>query len=89
MVRPDDTLLEFPCRFPIKVMGANEPDFANHAVTLVSSHVDDLVEDAVECRVSRNGRFVAVTIQIQARSKAQLDAIYRSLSASDRVLMAL
>lgn len=89
MARSDDTLLEFPCHFPIKIMGANEPDFTEHALALVSSHVDDVVEDEVESRVSRNGRFVAVTVHIQARSKAQLDAIYRSLSASDRVLMAL
>ena len=89
MSRADDTLLEFPCRFPIKIMGANEPDFTRHAMALVSSHVDDLRDDDIESRVSRNGRFLALTISIQARSKAQLDAIYRSLSQSKRVLMAL
>ncbi len=89
MARSDDTLLEFPCPFPVKIMGANEPDFAEHALALVSQHVDDVLEKDIESRVSRNGRFVAVTVHIQARSKAQLDAIYRSLSASDRVLMAL
>ena len=89
MSRLEDTLLEFPCRFPIKIMGANEPDFATHACELVASHVDDLTQADVDQRVSSNGRFVAVTISIQARSKAQLDAIYRDLSASSRVLMAL
>jgi putative lipoic acid-binding regulatory protein len=85
----DHTLLEFPCRFPIKIMGANEPDFTRHAMALVASHVDDLGENDVESRVSRNGRFLALTVHIQARSKAQLDAIYLSLSQSKRVLMAL
>lgn len=89
MDRRDDSLLEFPCEFPIKVMGANEPDFLNHARQLVANHVDDLLAGDIESRVSRNGRFVAVTIRIQARSRSQLDAIYRSLSDSDRVLMAL
>lgn len=89
MNRRDDSLLEFPCEFPIKVMGANEPDFPNHARQLVANHVDDLLAGDIESRVSRNGRFVAVTIRIQARSRSQLDAIYRSLSDSDRVLMAL
>jgi putative lipoic acid-binding regulatory protein len=86
---PDDTLLEFPCRFPIKIMGANEPDFTRHAMALVASHVDDLSDDHVASRVSRNGRFLALTVHIEARSKAQLDAIYLSLSQSKRVLMAL
>lgn len=89
MTRLDDTLLEFPCRFPIKIMGANEAGFAAHARELVARHVDDLLESDIDLRVSSNGRFVAVTVSIQARSKAQLDAIYRDLSASGRVLMAL
>jgi uncharacterized protein len=89
MTRLEDTLLEFPCRFPIKIMGANEPDFAAYARQLVASHVDDVTEADMELRVSSNGRFLAVTISIQARSKAQLDAIYRDLSESSRVLMAL
>ncbi|MCC5860285.1 MAG: DUF493 domain-containing protein [Gammaproteobacteria bacterium] len=89
MARPTDSLLEFPCDFPIKVMGANEPDFPSHARELVATHVDDLVATDIDSRVSRNGRFVAVTIRIRARSRAQLDAIYRSLSDSERVLMAL
>ncbi len=89
MVRQADSLLEFPCDFPIKVMGANEPDFVAHARDLVATHVDDLVAANIDSRVSRNGRFVAVTLRIRARSRAQLDAIYRSLADSERVLMAL
>lgn len=81
--------LEFPCRFPVKVMGANEPDFQAHARALVEAHAGPLPDENVQSRESRNGRFLSITLHVHARSREQLDAIYRALTASDRVLMAL
>jgi hypothetical protein len=84
-----ETLLEFPCQFPIKAMGKAEDDFDLHVVEIVRRHVPDLCESAVMVRDSKGGRFLSVTVTVTATSKAQLDAIYIELSASDRVLMAL
>lgn len=84
-----DTLLEFPCDFPLKVMGRAESDFDALVVAIVRRHVEDLREGAVSSRESRKGNYVSVTVTIQAESQAQLDSLYHELSAHERVLMVL
>lgn len=85
----DESLLEFPCDFPIKMMGRDTPEFRETVRSLVEKHAGPLDEDAIQAAQSRNGRFVSVTITISARSREQLDAIYQDLTAHDDVLMAL
>lgn len=89
MTPADDTLLEFPCDFPIKVMGKDRADFHDTARALVEQHTGPLDDDRLRVAESRNGRFVSITITIRAESRAQLDAIYEDLSAHDEVLVAL
>jgi len=84
-----ETLFEFPCEFPIKVMGKNHVDFEITVMTIVSKHVPDISEGALKTRPSSNGKFVSITVTIQAESKDQLDNIYRELSGHELVLMAL
>ncbi len=81
--------MEFPCIFPVKVMGVNQEDFERLVLTIVEKHANLTREGQVISRPSRNGRFVSVTVHIQAESQAQLDALYRELSAHERVLMTL
>ncbi len=83
------TLLEFPCRFPIKVFGRAEPDFDALVVTLVRQHVPDIHEAGVTTRVSREAKWCSVTVTIEVSSKQQLDAIYRTLSAHEKIVMVL
>jgi hypothetical protein len=82
-------LLSFPCRFPIKVLGMDEDDFIGLVVEIVERHVGALPREAVSSRLSSSGRYRAVTLTIEAHSHAQLDGIYRELSAHERVIMAL
>ncbi len=84
-----DSLLQFPCSFPIKAFGANARDFAALVLAIVHRHVDAEAIDDVHTRDSRNGRYLSVTVTIRADSRAQLDAIYRDLSGHDRVVMVL
>ena len=84
-----ETLLEFPCRFPIKAMGLAAADFGALVVGIVRRHAPDLKESAVQSRSSRGGKYLSVTITIEATSKDQLDAIYQALSDHERVLMSL
>ncbi len=81
--------MEFPCIFPVKVMGANQEDFERLVMEIIQKHASLTVEREVVRRPSRNGRFVAITVHIRAESQAQLDALYRELSAHERVLMML
>lgn len=84
-----DTLLEFPCSFPIKIFGENSEAFEAAVVTIINRHCEVLAEGAVVSRESSGGRYLAMTITIEAHSKAQLDDIYRELSSHKLVKMAL
>jgi len=85
----EDSLLEFPCDFPIKAMGPRSDDFAQTVVDIVLRHAPDFRPDAVEMRVSGSGRYLSVTCTLRATSKAQLDSLYRDLSAHPAVKIVL
>ena len=87
--RETATLLEFPCEFPIKVVGRREDGFAQVVSEIVQRHAEDFLPSTLEMRPSRNARFLSLTATITARSKAQLDALYRELSSHPRVMMVL
>ncbi|MFW5450385.1 MAG: YbeD family protein [Methylophagaceae bacterium] len=81
----NETLLEFPCDFGIKAMGESSDGFDAIVVAIVRQHVEDIAEGAVTTKQSSGGKFTSVTVNIQATSKAQLDAIYRQLSGHEAV----
>jgi putative lipoic acid-binding regulatory protein len=83
------TLLAFPCAFPIKVVGRAEGDFEALVVEIVGRHAPGLDRSTLRARGSSGGKWVSVTLTIEATSKAQLDAIYRDLTAHTRVVWAL
>ncbi|MEM1412267.1 MAG: DUF493 domain-containing protein [Pseudomonadota bacterium] len=85
----EETLLEFPCAFPIKAMGRNEDDFETLVTTLVFKHAAPVPGEAVRTNASGEGNFVSVTVTVEATSRDQLDRIYQDLTDCDRVLMAL
>jgi putative lipoic acid-binding regulatory protein len=83
-----DSLLEFPCDFPIKAIGRgdNLPDIVYN---LIHPHIPGLKKTAITTRPSGKGNFIAVTIIFNATSQAQIDAIYLELTHCDHVIMAL
>lgn len=85
----DETLLEFPCDFPIKVMGATRDDFAQAILEVVLRHAPDFEAASMEMRPSRAGNYLSVTCTIRATSKPQLDALYLELTAHPYVKIAL
>lgn len=84
-----ETVMEFPCDFPIKAMGLSDGQFEALVVALVRKHAPDLAEDAVRTVDSKGGKYLSVTITVRANSREQLDNIYRELTACEQVLMAL
>jgi len=85
----DDSPLEFPCSFPLKVMGHNRPTFEQYVVEIVRTHAGSPAIAQVTTRASRNARYLSVTVTFTATSRAQLDDIYRTLSVSEQVLFLL
>jgi uncharacterized protein len=85
----EETIMEFPCQFPIKAMGKAEDDFDILVVGIVRNHVTDLTENAVKSRLSKEGKFMSITVTVNAESKQQLDNIYLELTAHEKILWAL
>ena len=83
------SLLEFPCRFPIKAMGRSSEDFESVVKDIVLAHAELWPDEALRVVPSREGNFLSVTAVIEARSQQQLDAIYQDLTDCDQVMMAL
>ncbi|MBL8445487.1 MAG: DUF493 family protein [Zoogloeaceae bacterium] len=90
MSNPDrKTLLEFPCNFPVKIMGSRVDEFAQVIVALVLEHAPDFDPSSVEMRPSSKGNYLSLTCTIRATSQLQLDNLYRALSSHPLVKVAL
>ncbi len=88
-VANNDTLLEFPCDFPIKIMGLAEEGFAQVMLDIVLRHAPDFDVACVEMRASTGGKYLSLTCTVCATSKPQLDDLYRELSAHPLVKVVL
>lgn len=84
-----ETLFEFPCDFPIKVMGRRSDDFRSLVLGIVQKHTGDIDPANIEERPSKDGRYLSLTCTFKARGKDQLDALYRELTTCERVLIVL
>ena len=89
MSQQDHSLLKFPCEFPIKAMGYANDDFQDQVLNIVKKHAPDVDASTFSARPSKDGKYLAVTITIQAQSQSQLDNIYLDLNACDEVVMCL
>lgn len=85
----EESLLTFPCDFPIKVIGLASDTFESNIITLVREILPTFNTTAVEKRSSGGGKYHALTLTVHVDSREQLDSIYRALTASPLVLMAL
>lgn len=83
------TLIEFPCDFPIKVMGETRDDFAETIIAVIREQLPDFATDAIEMRASSGGRFISLTCTVHVTSKPQLDDIYRTLTSHPLVKVVL
>ncbi|MEO8654365.1 MAG: DUF493 family protein [Ramlibacter sp.] len=84
-----DSLIEYPSRFPVKVMGAKVDGFVE-AVTQIARQFDPTFDAAsVELRASKAGNYLGVTVTITATSREQLDELYRTLSTHPMVKVVL
>jgi putative lipoic acid-binding regulatory protein len=85
----EETLLEFPSDFPIKVMGRHDSNLRALTQAIIERHAGPIDDASVRTRTSGDGNFLALTYMVRASSRKQLDDIYRELTACKSVLMAL
>jgi hypothetical protein len=81
--------IEFPCDYPLRIIGEGSADFQGMVVAVVRVHAPDLDESTVSVRESRNGNYHAITLTIRATGEPQLSAIFEDLKATGRVQMVL
>ena len=86
--------IEFPCDYPVKIMGADEDGFVEMVTAITREHAPELadpdaLEGAVRVRRSSGGRWASVTIVIRATGEAQLRALFEALKATGRVQLVL
>ncbi len=85
----EDQLMHFPCDFALKVMGENIDNYPDYVLSVCQKHVDGITASCVHTRPSRTGKFIAVTVQLVATSRAQLDNLYIELNQHELTKMAL
>lgn len=84
-----ESLIDYPCLFPIKVMGAKVDGFVQ-AVTHVAEQFDPSFDaSTIELRPSKAGNYLGVTLTVTATSREQLDELYRTLSSHPMVKVVL
>lgn len=81
--------LEFPCDYPIKIMGEDADGFHTEMVELIRCHAPDVCDSDVTMRTSKGGKYVSVSIQLRAQSREQVDAIVVALREHPKVLASL
>jgi putative lipoic acid-binding regulatory protein len=85
----DAPKIEFPCAYPLKVVGNAADDFRDWVAEVLERHAGPVAGDQFEVVASRNGRFLSVRATIVATGETQLRAIFDELKASGRVHMVI
>ncbi len=85
----EELLMEFPCTFPLKVMGLNTDNYPDYVLSVAQKHINGIDECCVKTRLSKSEKYIAVTVTFLAQSKEQIDNVYLELNASDRTKMAI
>jgi uncharacterized protein len=80
-IKANETLIEFPCDFPIKVMGETHTDFSSEIINTIQALNPSFDASRIEIRGSSGGKYISLTCTVYVTSKPQLDDIYRALSA--------
>jgi putative lipoic acid-binding regulatory protein len=88
-IPPEQSLIEYPSRFPIKVMGINAAGFADAVIAIARQFDPGFDAATLETRPSKAGNYLGVTITITATSREQLDELYRTLSTHPMVKVVL
>lgn len=85
----DAQLLEYPCEFPVKILGHTQSGFAQAILEVVKRHAPDFDGSTLELRASKRRKYLSITCVIRATSREQLDNLYRELCDHPMVVMVL
>jgi putative lipoic acid-binding regulatory protein len=89
MALETESLIDYPCDFPIKILGRTQAGFAQAVLAIVRAHAPDFDGATMEMKTSKRGKYLSVTCTIRATSRQQLDDLYRELCDHPMVVMVL
>ena len=88
-MKDDNSLIEFPCDFQIKIIGKHGESFVLEIATIARKHFPDLNDNAIRTKISAQNNFLAITLTVRAENKATLDALYQELTKHPDITMVL
>jgi putative lipoic acid-binding regulatory protein len=89
MTEQQKTLIDFPCHFTLKVMGEQHPQFGEHMMDALRTHVAEICADHITLKASSKGNYVSATIVVYAENQDHLDNMYRTLTTHPMVKFVL
>ncbi len=85
----EESLIEYPCDFTIKVMGVDSSEFRKNVFEIASSHDEQFNGSKVSEKHSKNKKYLSLSLKVYAQNREQLDALYSDLTASELTLWVL
>ena len=76
-----EDIFNFPCEYPIKIFGENQPEFQKTVCNIVETHTGKLRTNQTAAKYSSKGKYISLTVRIIATSRQQLDAINKDLQS--------
>ena len=89
MTEQEPPKIEFPCDYPIKVMGRDVPEFESSVLAVFERHAPGFKEDDIAWKTSSKGTFTSVTVTITATGEPQLKALHEDLMGTGLVQMVI
>jgi putative lipoic acid-binding regulatory protein len=83
------TLIEFPCSFPVKIIGTNSELFIDEIKQITARHFSDFKEEHVSHKLSNKSNYLAMTVTVMAQNQESLDAFYQEITKHKQVKMVL
>lgn len=82
-------LLQFPCDFPIKIIGLSTVNFISDIINIVRKHYPDIDTNAIKHNASEKGNYTAITVTVHALDQPSLDALYQDITKHPNIKMVL
>lgn len=83
------SLIEFPCHFPVKIIGKKTATFFSEITTIIKQHFPATTDDMVVARDSQQGNYLSITATVYVNDQDSLDALYREISSHPDIKMVL
>lgn len=83
------SLIEFPCHFPIKIMGVNSATFLDEIKEITLKHFPTIEQEKITCNLSQNSNFIAITVTVFAENQQMLDDFYKEITKHPEIKMVL